>query len=655
MIRPIPSLAAIGLVCATALPGRADALPSRAEQAAPAPLPLPTVVPLPRDVAYPGTITLSVDATDLVHHIMAAHETIPVAGAGDLVLHYPEWIPGSHGPTGSIELLGGLAAHAGLTLLDWKRDPVDPYAFHIPVPSGARSVDLDYQFLSPVLETQGRIVMTPEMLDLQWNSIVLYPAGYFARDIPVAASVRLPSGWHFGTALEATGPEGDASGGTARFRTVPLNTLLDSPLYAGRNFKRLDLDPGGHVPVHLDIVADKPSELAVTPAQLAAHRALIQQAYRLYGSHHYDHYDFLLALSDELTGEGLEHHRSSENATDGDYFTRWDKTSDGRDLLAHEYTHSWNGKYRRPADLWSPDFNSLPERDSLLWVYEGMTEYWGQVLAARSGLWTRDQALDMIAFESALMQGEVGRSWRPLEDTTNSPIFVRRRSLPWLDWQRGEDYYLEGALVWLDADTLIRERSHGARSLDDVARALFGTNDGSFVTSTYRFDDVVRALNGVLPYDWATFLHARLDRRGGTAPLDWLARAGYRLVMTDKKSPLFESYERARKLRDFTFSIGLVLKEAKVVEVAWNSPAFKAGFIQGDTITGINDASFDGADDLADAITNAKRTGAPIRLLVTSGKHYRLLQVEDRTGLQYPHLVSAGGKPSLDAILAPRG
>ncbi|WP_428377415.1 M61 family metallopeptidase [Lichenicoccus sp.] len=645
MIRLASLLATLSLLSLAALPAKADQPP-------PAPLPMPPAVPLPRDVPYPGAITLAVDATDLAHHIMSVHETIPVARAGDLILHYPQWIPGAHGPTGPIELLAGLAAHAGGALLDWRRDAVDMYAFHVPVPAGAASISVDFQFLSPAIENQGRVVMTPAMLDLQWNIVALYPAGYFARDIQVAPSLRLPSGWQFATALAATGAA-DPATGRVQFAPVPFSTLLDSPLYAGRYFERLDLDPGGKVPVHLDIVADRPSELAVTPAQLAAHRAIVQQAYRLYGSHHYDHYDFLLALSDELTDEGLEHHRSSENATAGNYFSEWDKTADGRDLLTHEYTHSWNGKYLRPADLWSPDFNSLPERDSLLWVYEGMTEYWGQVLAARARLWSRDQALDMLAVEAALMRAEVGRAWRPLEDTTNSAIFVRRRGLPWPDWQRGEDYYLEGVLLWLDADTLIRARSHGARSLDDVARGLFSTNDGSFVTSTYRFDDVVHALNAVLPYDWAGFLHARLDRRGGSAPLDGLTRGGYRLVMTDKKSPLFESFEQGRKIRDFSFSIGLVLKDAKIASVAWNSPAYKAGLIEGDTLAGIDGSSFQGADDLADAITQARQTGAPIQLLVTSGRRYRAVQVEDRTGLQYPHLVRAGGgQASLDTILA---
>ncbi|MGI3775780.1 MAG: M61 family metallopeptidase [Janthinobacterium lividum] len=653
--RRLPLLAVLALL--------APAARAAPPQAQPAPLPMPPPIPLPQDTPWPGTVTLAVDATDLARHIFTIHETIPVAAAGDLVVEYPKWIPGNHGPTGAIELLGGIAAHAGDALLDWTRDPVSPYAFHIPVPDGAHAVTLDFQFLSPVTDAQGRIVMTPAMLDLQWNAVVLYPAGAFARDIPVDASVRLPDGWHYATALEnpaSPGNEAPATAEPVRFRTVPLNVLLDSPLIAGTHFRRVDLAPGASTPVHLDIVADTEAQLAMTPEQLAIHRALVTQATRLYGSQHYDHYDFLLALSDELGGEGLEHHRSSENATDPEYFTGWDKTAAGRDLLSHEYTHSWDGKYRRPADLWSPDFNTLPERDSLLWVYEGMTEYWGQVLAARSGLWSRDQALDAIALEAADMQDEAGRAWRTLADTTQSPIFVRRRSLPWPNWQRGEDYYLEGLLLWLDADTLIREQTHGAKSLDDFAHGFLGTNDGSFVVSTYTFDDVVHALNDVAPHDWAAFLHDRLDHRGGTAPLDGLARGGYRLTMTDKKSDLLVSEEHGRKFRDFTYSVGLVLKDAHVASVAWNSPAFRAGIVKGDTILGVDGSTFADADTLADAITAAKTpdTGAappPIQLLLGSGKHYRTVQLDAHAGLQYPHLVRSGDTaPSLDAILAPR-
>ncbi len=658
----LPPPLAASLLAAFLLSPAAFSPAARAEQAQPMPLPLPPPIAQPQDTPWPGPLTLAVDATDLARHVFAVHETIPVASAGDLVVHYPKWIPGSHGPTGPLELLAGLAVHAGDTPLDWTRDPVDSYAFHIPVPEAARSVSLDFQFLSPVQDPQGRIVMTPAMLDLQWNAVVLYPAGVFARDIPVDASIRLPDGWHFATALDSTAPGGNeaAASGPVQFRTVALNVLLDSPLVAGSHFRRIDLAPGAATPVHLDVVADTEAQLAITPAQLAAHRALVTQATRLYGSQHYDHYDFLLALSDELGGEGLEHHRSSEDATDPDYFTGWDKSAAGRDLLSHEYTHSWDGKYRRPADLWSPEFNTLPERDSLLWVYEGMTEYWGQVLAARSGLWSREQALDALALEAAEMQGEVGRAWRTLADTTQSPIFVRRRSLPWENWQRGEDYYLEGLLLWLDADTLIREQTHGAKSLDDFARAFLGTDDGSFGVSTYGFDDVVRALNDIAPHDWAGFLHDRLERRGGAAPIDGLARGGYRLVMTDKKSDLLTSEEHARKRRDFTYSAGLALKDATVVSVAWDSPAFRAGIVKGDTILGVDGNSFEDADTLADAITAARTpeggaTPPPIQVLVASNKHYRMVQLDAHAGLQYPHLVRTGNAAaSLDAILAPR-
>ncbi len=627
-----------------------------AEAAPPEAAPLPPPIATPREMSYPGAIDLHVDATDVVRHVFAVHETIPVGAAGDLVLHYPKWIPGNHGPTGPLPLLAGLVIHAGATTLPWRRDAVDMYAFHVPVPAGTRAVDVDFQFLSPVEPDQGRVVMTPVMLDLQWNTVVLYPAGVDARDLAVDPTVTLPAGWHIGTALEATGAGGNAAAtGTVRFRPVTLNVLVDSPLYAGLYFERVDLAPGATPPVHLDIVADKPAELAMTSAQLAVHRAVATQATKLFGAHHYDHYDFLLALSDELGGEGLEHHRSSEDATDGNYFTAWDKTPEVRDLLSHEYTHSWNGKFRRPADLYSPDFNTIPERDSLLWVYEGLTEYWGQVLAARSGLWSHQQALDSLALEAAEMQDEVGRAWRPLEDTTNNPIFVFRRGQPWENWQRSEDYYTEGELIWLDADTLIRERTHGAKSLDDFARAFFGIDDGSWTVSTYGFDDVVRALDAVTPYDWAGFLRTRLDRTGGPVPFDGITRGGYRLVMTDTPSPIETAWDAELKSTSFAFSAGLDLKDGKIVDVAWNSPAWKAGLVEGDEITGIDGATFDGPEDLADAIKAARGGGHPISLLVTSGKHYRTVDLDVRTGLQHPHLVRAGtGAASLDAILGPR-
>ena len=340
----------------------AAALLVTAAQASPGPVPgsMPPPVPAPQDRPYPGTIRLAVDATDTTRGIFRVHETIPVR-SGPLVLLFPKWLPGNHGPSGPIDKFAGLVIRAGGTRLAWVRDTVDVYAFHVAVPAGVRALDCEFQFLSPVETKEGRVVMTPDMLNLQWNTVALYPAGYFSRDIMVQPGVKLPAAWKFGTAFETA----SASGVTTNFKPVPLNTLVDSPIFAGRYFERVDLDPGARAAVHMDIVADRPDELVISPAQLQVHRNLVQQAYRAFGSHHYDHYDFLLGLSKVMSGIGLEHHRSSEDGTSADYFKDWSATLAERDLLSHEYTHSWNGKIRRPADLWTPNFN-VPMQDSLL-------------------------------------------------------------------------------------------------------------------------------------------------------------------------------------------------------------------------------------------------------------------------------------------------
>ena len=620
------------------------------QPAGPSPAPLPPPIPAPRDRPYPGTIHLAVDATDTIHAIFRVHETIP-AKAGPLVLLFPRWVPGNHGPTGPIDKFAGLTIRAAGKLLAWHRDTVDVYAFHVVVPSGAGALDCDFEFLSPVESREGRVAMTPEMLNLEWNAVALYPAGYFSRDITVAPSVKLPQGWKFGTALETA----SNSGTTANFKPVPFNTLVDSPIFAGRWFERVDLDPGARVPVHMDIVADKPDELSISPQELQAHRNLVQQAYRVFGSHHYDHYDFLLGLSKTMGHIGLEHHRSSEDGTTPEYFKAWEKTIASRDLLSHEYTHSWNGKFRRPADLWTANFN-VPMQDSLLWVYEGQTQYWGTVLAARSGFWTKEQALDALASDAATFANRAGREWRPLEDTTNDPVTTMRRPIPWRGWQRSEDYYGEGELIWLDADTLIRQKSGGKKSLDDFAKAFFGIDDGSYVTVTYTFDDIARALNEVLPYDWAGFLHALLDSANRPAPLDGLARGGYRLVYTDKESEFAKSNAHVRKIVDLLYSLGVIIdeKEGDVSDVEWDSPAFRAGMVVGCKIVSVNGEAFS-AEELKDAIVAAKSDKAPIRLLVKRGDRYDTLSVNWHGGLRYPHLERiAGARPLLDALLAPR-
>jgi predicted metalloprotease with PDZ domain len=643
----VPHLARTLPFCLLALP-----VAAAAEVTQPQPLPMPPAIVTPQDVAFPGTIDLAVDATDLNHHVFRVTETVPVSKAGDMVLLFPKWIPGNHSPTGPLPQLGGLVIQADGKRVEWTRDVVDVYAFHVPVPAGASSLTVTFDYLSPLDdEREGRVVMTPNMLDVQWNPEVLYPAGFFSRRITLHPHLKLPDGWKYGTALETE----SVAGGVVTFKPTTLNVLLDSPLYAGQYFERVDLDPGGVAPVHLDIVGDRPEDLVIKPADLQAHRNLVQQAYKNYGSHHYDHYDFLLSLSDEMGGEGLEHHRSSENGTGREYFTDLERSAAERDLLPHEYTHSWDGKFRRPADLWSPDFTVLPERDSLLWVYEGQTEYWGQVLAARSGILSAEQVRDMIANDAAGMDAEVGRSWRALQDTTNDPIIDERRPLGWRTFSRAEDYYVEGLLIWLDADTLIREKTGGKKSLSDFARAFFGIDNGSFVTVTYKFDDVVAGLNAVLPYDWAGFLRTRLDGHPAHAPLDGLTRGGWKLVYTDKESAMEKSYEGRRKSADFTYSLGLAIGEGgKISSVQWGGPAYQAGLALGGKLIAVNGMAYDDTEDVKDAVVRATTDKAPIELLVRYGDHFQTAKIDYHAGLKYPHLQREPGTPDrLDDILAP--
>ncbi len=566
-----------------------------------------------------------------------------------MTLYYPQWVPGGHSPRNDIDKLAGLVITANGQTIPWKRDVVEVNAFHIDVPAGVTELSVAYKFLSPVETKVGRMVMTPDMLNLQWLQMTMYPAGHFTRRITVEPTVKLPAGFQFASALEVDKTEGQVTS----FKPTTVETLVDSPMFAGRYFKSVELDPGAKVPVRLNMIADKPELLEFKPEQIQAHKNLVQQAYKLYGSHHYDHYDFLVALSDQLGGIGLEHHRSSENRVAPKYFTEWDKTYVGRDLLPHEFTHSWNGKFRRGADLWTPTLNT-PMRDSLMWVYEGQTQYWGYVLSSRSTLLTKEQTLDAIAMTAAAYDNRRGRDWRPVQDTTNDPIIANRKPLSWLSYQRSEDYYSEGQLVWLDADTLIREKTGGKKSLDDFAKAFFGVADGSYVSHTYTFDDVVAALNGVVPYDWSTFLKDRIEGVNPKAPLDGLTRGGYKLVYTDTPTDYFKSSETRAKNTNLAYSIGLTVgSDAVLTDVQWDGPAFKAGLTQGLTVVAVNGDTYD-ADKLKAAV-KATAKGVPVELLVKEGSRYRTVKLDYVGGLRYPRLERIAGTPArLDDILAPR-
>lgn len=600
-----------------------------------------------------------VDITDVNRRIIAAHESIPVSGS-ELTLLYPQWIPGDHSPTGPLSRLAGLRVSADGRPVPWTRDRVDVYAFHIAVPPGVKVLDVDFDYLAPMRDTEGRISMTTEIADFAWDSALLYPAGYFSRRITVSPSIKLPDRWQFASALEvqpaSTPGAAPAPPNVVQFKDTTLNTLVDSPVYAGSHFKRVDLSSEPGNPVHLDLFADNDAALAFTPEQLQLHRNLVSEAARLYGSHHYAHYDFLLSLSDKVGGMGLEHHQSSEDGIERNYFTDWTAGVRERDLLAHEYTHSWNGKFRRPADLWTPNFN-VPMQDDLLWVYEGMTEYWGYVLTARSGLRTAAQTRDLIAEIAAEYDVSLGRTWRPLIDTTNQPTISMRAPVPWVSWLRPEDYYREGLLIWLDADTRIRELSGDKRSLDDFARLFFGIENGSYVTHTYSLDDVVAALNAVQPYDWATFLRTRVYELAPQTPKDGIARGGYTLAYSDAAPDWREHADATTPAETgihFLTSLGINIEpDGSLSEVLWEGPAWKAGMTRDMKVTAVNGESFN-LERLKTAIAASQTSREPIQLLVKRGEEYQTVSIDYHGGPRYPVLQRNEGTPDrLDAILAP--
>ena len=605
--------------------------------------------PTSADRAWPGTIALTVDATDTARRVFHVRQSIPVA-PGPLTLLFPKWIPGKHRADGPIHKLAGLKIRGNGRSIAWTRDPNEVFAFMLEVPDGVAALDVEFDMLTPTSEAQGRVVMTQDMLNLQWNTVALYPANHVANRIRFAPTLVLPQGWQAGTALELKARSGD----TLRYGEVDFETLQDSPVYAGRHFRRIDLDPGAKRPVHLDIVADAPRYLEASDAQIKAHRALVQQAYKLFDSRHFDHYDFLFSLSDRMGGNGLEHHRSSENGVQPGYFTDWDMHGAARDLLPHEFVHSWNGKFRRPEGLSTPNFQ-VPMRDSLLWVYEGQTQYWGMVLAARSGLWSKDDALAQLAMIASIYATDrPGLDWRSVQDTTYDPIISMRRPQPWRSYQMSEDYYNAGALVWLAVDAKLRELSKGRRSLDDFAQAFFGIDDGSWQVQPYDFDDVVVALDGVADFDWAGFLRARVD--ANAAPLDGLEAAGWRLIYTDTPSEFQKALLAQRKLVDQTASIGLTvrLEDAVVASVRWDGPAFDAGVTEGATVLAVNGYAFDPVL-LDDAIKDAQADGSPIELVIKHGEVVKTVSIDYRDGLKYPHLERVTGREDrLSEILKAR-
>lgn len=596
-------------------------------------------------------IVLDVDLSDAPRHILHMHEQVPVT-AGPLTLEYPQWIPGNHRPTGEIDNLAGVFVRANGKEIAWRRDEVDMYGIHLTVPDGVTSLDVNFDFLAVPGSTGGDEddATSANMVVLEWNSAVLYPAHIPVADIPITPSVTVPDGWKLGTALTPTGTTANKTS----FATVSVGTLVDSPLISGRYFREIPLAPEITPKHYLDVAAEAPEDLEIKPAVLDSFSRLVREASALYKSHHYETYHFILSLSDTVRGEGLEHHQSSDNGIEEHGLSDESLMQLDADLLPHEFTHSWNGKYRRPVGLATPDY-ATPQRGDLLWVYEGMTQYWGEVLATRSGLKTPEQFRDALAYTAGELDQRPGRTWRNLEDTAIAAQILRGNSPNYSNWRRGQDYYPEGQLVWLDTDTTIRQLTHGQKSLDDFAGSFLsvGGNTPPKVVP-YTFDDIVSGLNSVVAYDWRGFLTERLTSHAAHAPLGGVTHGGYRLVYTAEPGGYEKAIDSVRKGVDAYFSLGLNARaDGTIADVRLDSAAWKAGLAPQWKIVAVNGLGFS-ADAVTDALKKTKGSSEPIEMIVSNDNHFRTVRIDYHDGPRFPHLERDNSQPDMiDDIVKP--
>jgi predicted metalloprotease with PDZ domain len=604
-----------------------------------------------KPAAAASTITIFVDATEAPRKILHATLTIP-AQPGPLTLVYPKWIPGEHGPDGPLGDMAGLRFSAGGKEIPWRRDLVDMFAFHLTVPAGATAVEASLDYLEPAggSFTAGGSA-TEQLLVLSWNQVVLYPAGMTARQVMFQPNLRLPAGWKFGSSLDVAG---GANGPDIEFQPVTLETLVDSPVITGRYFRVVPLggDPLRH---QIDIAADSEAALNISPELTQKYSNLVVETGMMFGSRHYRHYEFLLTLSDHTAHFGLEHHQSSDNRVVERALIDPDDQRRMSGLLPHEMVHSWNGKFRRPAGLATPDYQE-PMKGDLLWVYEGLTTYLGYVLTGRSGLLTPEESRDNLAAIAANMDARNGRTWRNLQDTADAAQALFGRNPGWISWRRSTDFYDESLLIWLEADTIIRQQTGNKKSLDDFLQIFHGGKNNGPEVVPYSFDDIVTAMNQVTPYDWRKFFSERLQSHGPHAPLGGITAAGWKLVYTPERSAMMKMRER-RNL-DLTYSLGMTVAgedgagAGRVIDVVQGSPAAKAGIGPGMQVVAVNGRRFT-AEVLLMAVAATKDGGA-LELLTENNDYYRTHKVEYGGGAMYPHLIRDGSHPDLlSDILAP--
>jgi predicted metalloprotease with PDZ domain len=585
------------------------------------------------------TIRLTVDASQAPERIIRTHMVIPVK-PGPLTLYYPKWIPGEHQPDGPIANVAGLKFSANGKTIPWTRDLLDVFTFHVDVPAGVSELDADFQYLEPSgmggHYTAG-VSATDKLVVVSWNQNLLYLAGNRAEEQTFDATLVLPDGWKFGTAL----PVQSQSGDRVTFKPAELNRLVDSPVIAGEYFRAIDLTPPGE-PIHheIDIVADSAEALDMSPETRKGLTNLVAETGKLFGARHYRDYHFLFTVSDYVAHFGLEHHESDDSRLPERALLGPNASIDVGSLLSHEFVHSWNGKFRRPADLSTP-YYEVPEKTDMLWVYEGLTDFLGNVLATRSGLWTDQDYHNYLAEISAsLGPGRPGRTWRPLQDTANA-IPGMFGSGGWMNWRRGADYYEEGDLLWLQVATIIDQQSHGKKSFDDFCKLFYGGPNEGPQLKTYTFDQLVETLNQVVPYDWAKFFHERLDSTSAEAPLGGVEASGWKVIYNDKASEAVR--HRNGGSVNAAYSIGLtVAGNGQVFDSIWDGPAFKAGVSPGMKVLGVNGRTFT-PERLDEAIKESP--AKPIQLLVENNEYYKTVTLDYNGGPRYPHLERVSNVP----------
>jgi len=593
--------------------------------------------------------TVFVDATDARRGVFHTHLTIPVTSR-PVTLVYPKWVPGEHTPTGPLMQVAGLHIRGAGTELTWRRDPLDGYAFHIDAPAGVNALDVDFDYLSPS-STFGfgygeSSNATQNLALILFNHVVMYPAGIPTDRLTYTPSIRIPQGWKYDTSLKTRSQNGDR----IEFEPLSLTMLIDSPVVAGKYTRTIPVAGNGQERVF--VTADSAPALALSDARVAQLSRLVAEADALYGARHYRQYVWLLTLSDLIESQGLEHHESTDiraverGLTDDDWALRTLST------VSHEFVHSWNGKYRRPAGLATADYQT-PMTDELLFVYEGGTRYMGDfVLKGRSGIATPEEDREFAAYVAAnLDRNRVGRNWRPLADTAIGVPAISPAPEEGSTYRRGLDYYDEMLLVWLDADMIIRTKSGGTKSFDDFAKLFWGGTATAPLVKPYTLDDVVSALNTIVPYDWRGFFDQRVYRVAAHPPLGALEAAGWRLVYNATPNSYLAVRERSSKETNVSLSLGMWVKNegGKISDVVYGGPAYQAGLTPGMTIVAVNGRKYDG-----DVLREELRAAKPLEITAQQGSFTGTFRIDYQGGEQFPHLERIPNVPdTLSEIIKP--